>query len=131
MKSEETGSKRQIQNTSRLDHKATTEIGYNRDEALRCAKAVRAFQETFKPKSLSRCKISPSPRMISKSISGVRVNVSIDATVTETKGDTTCSGGVVLLYAFSADRGSLKERLSAVAGLILWTLEGGQMQPLP
>lgn len=35
------------------------------------------------------------------------------------------------LYAFSADRGSIKERPSAVSGMFLWALEGGQMQPLP
>ena len=41
------------------------------------------------------------------------------------------SGGVVLLYAYSAGRGSIRERLLTAAGLILWALEEGQMEPLP
>ena len=115
----------------RLEGKALTETGYNRDEAKRCAKAVRAFQETFEPKKFSRYDISPSQKTISRPISGVKVNVTLDALVTQSKDDITSSGGIVLLYAFSADRSSIKDRLSAASGLILWTLEGGQMPPLP
>ena len=75
--------------------------------------------------------ISPAPKRLSVSIEGVKINVTMDAMVTATKGDLTNSGGLVLLYAFSADRGDLKERLLATSGLILWVLEGGQMEPLP
>ena len=116
---------------ARLESKANTEVGYNRDEALRCAKAVRAFQETFNPKALAKYTFSASGKAVSKSIAGVRLNVSLDATITEAKGDVTNSGGIVLLYAFAADRSDVPGRLSAASHLILWTLEGGQMQPLP
>lgn len=116
---------------NRLDDKARRETGYNRDEALRCSRAVRAFQATFNPKSFSRLTISPSPKMISTRVEGVKLNVSLDAQVTATKDDVTNSGGIVLLFAFSADRGSLKERLATTSGLVLWALEGGQMEPLP
>lgn len=69
----------------RLEDKARRESGYNRDEALRCAKAVRAFQATFNPKSFSRMTISPSSKSISTKIEGVKVNVSLDAQVTVAK----------------------------------------------
>lgn len=115
----------------RLESKARRETGYNRDEALRCAKAVRAFQNTFNPRGFTQVTVSPSGKALSTRIEGVRLNVSLDATVTATKGDITNSGGIVLLYAFSADRGPIKDRLSTTAGLILWALDGGQMEPLP
>lgn len=115
----------------RLEAKATTEAGYNKDEALRCAKAVKAFQETFNPKSFSRYRLSPATKTISKHVSGVKINVTLDAIVTESKDDMTHAGGIVLVYAFSSDRANVKDRLSAASGLILWALEGGQMPPLP
>lgn len=115
----------------RLDDKARRESGYNRDEALRCVRAVRAFQGTFNPKSFSRITISPSSKMLFKKVEGVKLNVSLDAQVSATKDDVTNSGGIVLLYAFSAGRGSLRDRLTTTSGLILWALEGGQIEPLP
>lgn len=116
---------------AKLEGKATTETGYNRDEALRCAKAVRAFQDTFNPKSFARLTISFATKAIVKTVEGVRLNVTLDAAVHETKAEATSSGGIVLLYAFSADRGDVKGRLAAAANLILWALEDGQMPPLP
>lgn len=115
----------------RLDDKARRETGYHRDEALRCARAVRAFQNTFNPRSFTRLTITPSPKVITKKVEGVKLNVSLDGYVTATKGETTNCGGIVLLYAFSADRTSQKERLITTSGLVLWALEGGQMEPLP
>jgi len=47
----------------KLDGKARTEIGYNRDEALRCARAVRAFQDTFNPKTFARYSIAASAKL--------------------------------------------------------------------
>lgn len=115
---------------ARLETKAERESGYNRDEAMRCARAVRAFQETFNPKAFARCEISPAPSTLFTRIEGVKVNVTLDATVTETRGDETRAGGIIILYAFSADRSGVRDRLSTAAGLMLWTLEGGQMEPL-
>lgn len=115
----------------RLESKALTETGYNRSEALRCANAVRAFQATFQPKKFARYDISASTKTIAKKVAGVKVNVTLDAMVTETRNDATSAGGLVLLYAFSADRSDVKDRLSAMSGLVLWALEGGQMPPLP
>lgn len=115
----------------RLESKALTETGYNRDEALRCAKAVRAFQGTFNPKKFARYEISPSQKTISKKVSGVAIKVTLDALVTQKNGDVTNSGGIVLKYAFSADRSAIKDQLSAASGLVLWSLEDGQMPPLP
>ena len=115
----------------KLDGKARTETGYNRDEAMRCAKAVRAFQATFDPKSFARYAISASARAITKTVAGVRIIVSLDAVITEAKSDTVSAGGLVLLYAFAAGRSDVAGRLSAASNLIFWALEGGQMQPLP
>lgn len=116
---------------SRMDAKSLLETGYNKDEALRCAKAIRAFSDTFSAKKLSRYDIAPCQTKLTKTISGVKVNVSLDAMVTEAKDDFQNSGGIILLYAFSANRNGVKDRLATASGLILWALEGGQMQPLP
>lgn len=116
---------------ARLDDKVRREKGYARDEALRCSRAVRAFQATFNPKAFNRLAISPSTKLISTKVEGVKLNVSLDAQVTASRDGVTNSGGIVLLYAFSADRGSLKDRLATTSGLILWALESGQMEPLP
>jgi hypothetical protein len=111
--------------------KVRRETGYHRDEALRCEKAVRAFMATMQPRVFAKMKISSSPSTLSLKKSGVRIKVTMDSSITLDDGDTVNSGGIVLLYAFSADRGELKEHLAAVTGLLLWALEGGQMEPLP
>ncbi len=41
------------------------------------------------------------------------------------------SGGLILKYAFGADRSSVAKELVNASGLLLWALEGGQMEPLP
>lgn len=115
----------------RLDSRALTETGYNRDEALRCAKAVRAFQETFNPKRFSRYDIAPSQKTILKKIAGVTLKVTLDALITQKNGETSNSGAIVLKYAFGADRRELKSQLAAASNLVYWALEDGQMQPLP
>jgi hypothetical protein len=115
----------------RFDERSRREAGYQRDEALRCARAVRAFQETFNPRSFGRYELRAPSRALTTNIEGVRVNVTLDALVSEGNGDATYSGGIVLLYAFSVDRGSMRDRLSTTAGMILWALEAGQMEPLP
>lgn len=61
----------------------------------------------------------------------MKLNVTLDATVMATTEGVANSGGIVLLYAFSADRSGIKERLATASGLILWALEGGQIEPLP
>jgi hypothetical protein len=111
--------------------KARRETGYQRDEALRCEKAVRAFIATMRPRVFAKMKISSSPSTLSLKKSGVRLKVTMDASITLEDGGTVNSGGIVMLYAFSADRGELKEHLAAITGLLLWALEGGQMEPLP
>ena len=115
----------------RLEAKALTETGWHQSEALRSAQAVRAFQDTFDPAAFKKVTISHAPKTLSIKISGVRLNVSMDASVTqETKG-ASYSGGIVLKYAFGADRSSVDKELTNIAGLLLWALEGGQMEPMP
>lgn len=115
----------------RMDTKAQRETGYNRDEALRCARAVRAFQETFNPSGFRRCEVTPATGTLTLRVSDVRMKVTPDALVTANRGDEMNAGGIILLYAFSADRSGIKDRLSTASGLLLWALEGGQMEPLP
>lgn len=115
----------------RLETKVARETGWNRDEAMRCLRAVQAFQATLQPRSFSQFELSAAPKGMSVSVEGVKINVTFDATVTATKGDVTNVGGIVLLYAFSADRGDLKDRLQATSSLMLWALEGSQMEPIP
>lgn len=115
----------------RMDAKARTETGWHKDEALRSAQAVRAFQATFDPKAFNKYTISTAPRKLSVNISGVKLNVSMDAAISQDYKDATRSGGLILKYAFAADRSSVAKELTNAAGLLLWALEGGQMEPLP
>ncbi|MEP9352108.1 hypothetical protein ABLE93_00765 [Xanthobacter sp. KR7-65] len=115
----------------KLATKATREIGYARDEALRCEKAVRAFIDLMRPKSFSKVQISAAPSSLSIIQSGVRLKITMDASVSAETDGVMNSGGIVLLYAFAADRGPMKDRLGAMTSLLLWALEGAQMEPLP
>ena len=116
---------------STLQAKARRESGYSRDEALRCVKAVRAFQKTLKPRIFPKYQFSAAQKTLSIRIDGVKINVSLDASITVTTEGMSNSGGIILLYAFSAGRGSIRDRLMTAAGLILLALEEGQMEPLP
>lgn len=115
----------------RMDAKARAETGWHQSEALRSAQAVRAFQETFDPKIFRKYKVFASPKNLSVKISGVKLNVTMDAGVTQDSKGVTYSGGIILKYAFGADRSSVAKELVNAAGLLLWALEGGQMEPLP
>ena len=115
----------------KLHIRSRRETGYSKDEAMRCAKAIRAFQETFQSKRFAKIQFYIPHGTLSTTVEGVKINVSLDASITATKDGVTNSGGLVLLYAFSADRGSIGHRLSTASGLILSTLENGQMEPLP
>lgn len=115
----------------RMDAKARTEIGWHQSEALRSAQAVRAFQETFDPKVFKKFIFAHAPATTVVKISGVKLNVSMDAMLTHEVKGATYSGGLILKYAFGADRSSVDKELGNAAGLLLWALEGGQMEPLP
>lgn len=114
----------------KLEAKVRQEVGWHRDEAMRCLKAVQAFQVSLQPKAFTQYQISPPPKGLSLHVGGVKINVTLDAAVTATRGGNTNSGGIILLYAFSADRKDITDRLSATSGLILWALEAGQMEPI-
>jgi len=115
----------------RMDAKARAETGWHQSEALRSAQAVRAFQETFDPKVFKKYTLSAAPKNLSVKISGVKLNVSMDASITQDSKGVTHSGGLILKYAFGADRSSVAKELTNAAGLLFWALEGGQMEPLP
>jgi len=115
----------------RMDAKARAETGWHQSEALRSAQAVRAFQETFDPKVFKKYTLSAAPKNLSVKISGVKLNVSMDASITQDSKGVTHSGGLILKYAFGADRSSVAKELTNAVGLLFWALEGGQMEPLP
>lgn len=115
----------------RMDAKARVETGWHKSEALRSAQAVRAFQETFNPKTFKKYTILAVPKNLSVKISGVKLNVTMDAAITQDQKGATYSGGLILKYAFGADRSTVGKELSNAAGLLLWALEHGQMEPLP
>ncbi|MEM1088206.1 MAG: hypothetical protein AAGH90_10780 [Pseudomonadota bacterium] len=115
---------------SRMDDKARRETGWAKGEALRCAEAVRAFQETFALPAFKRYKFTAPPKGLFKTVAGVKMNITLNAGITQEKDGATFSGGLVLKYAFGADRLRISSQLSNAAGLILWGLEGGQMEPL-
>jgi len=108
-----------------MDAKARTETGWHKSEALRSAQAVRAFQDTFDPKVFKKYLISSAPKNLSVKINGVKLNVSMDASITQDHKGTTHSGGLILKYAFGTDRSSVAKELTNAAGLLLWALEGG------
>lgn len=85
---------------------------------------------TFNPTGFKKCTFSAAPAALSMILEGVTISVWIDAAVTSTADGVTNSGGIILLYGFAADRGSFKEKLTTAASLILWSLEGAQMEPL-
>lgn len=115
----------------RLATKARQESGYARDEALRCERAVRAFIDTMHPKAFAKFQIRNPPSSLTIIHEGVRIKVSVDASITAEVNGVTHAGGIILLYAFSADRDPVKDRLGAMTGLLLWALEKEQMEPLP
>ncbi len=115
----------------KMDAKARRETGWHQSEALRSAQAVRAFQETFDPRAFRKYTLSPAPKNLFVKISGVKLNVSMDASITQESKGVMNSGGLILKYAFGADRSSVAKELVNASGLLLWALEGGQVEPLP
>lgn len=111
--------------------KALREAGHARDEALRCERAVLAFMETIQPRNFARMQVSAALNNLALRVQGVKLKVTMDASIMQEAGGVTNVGGIVLLYAFSIDRGSIKPRLVATTSLMLWALEPGQMEPLP
>lgn len=120
---------------ARLDAKARREQGYNHDEALRCQAAIRAFIDTFNASRLARLTFTTGPQDVGFSISGVRVNVRLDAPVFEEGSDGQAhAGGCVLIMASTDDaRKNIDDRKKHVAALIHWALEesSSQIEPLP
>ena len=116
----------------RLEAKARRETGMKRDEALRCQEALALFQALLPPQKLSRLSLSHPPRNVGFSEGGVRLNVSLDASLTEHKDGQAFSGGMALILAGSDDaRANIKVHCETAAGLILWALEKRNMEPLP
>ena len=89
------------------------------------------FRKHSTRKCLKSIRYHPPPPNLSVKISGVKLNVSMDASITQESKGVMNSGGLILKYAFGADRSSVAKELVNASGLLLWALEGGQMEPLP
>ena len=115
---------------SKLDADAQRKEGQSKNNALLQSRAVRAFQETFNPRRFSRYEFGPATKL-TLSISKVKVNISLDATISQVSGDILNSGGIFLRYSFAQGRGDERAEQRAIASLIYWGLETGQIEPLP
>ena len=90
---------------------------------LRNTKAIEAFKKTLSRSRTRRYQFTAPNRHPILMLEGVRVNVRLDAFITETTFDEVeCSGGCVLFVA-SASRSNIESRRKSVAALIRWTLE--------
>lgn len=107
--------------------------GWTRDELRRCIEAVGAFRRTFSSRRLRRYQFSPGPVDLMKRLQGVRINTRLDVSVTETTPEGRMySGGCVLFMANTdAARRNIEIRRSSVAAMIHWSLEEGNIEPLP
>ncbi len=118
----------------RLNDKARREVGYNRDEALRCIAAIEAFKATFSKAKLSKMTFLAGPSDIQMKVENVSINVRLDPPIVERRDDGRAfSGGCVMLLANSPDaRKNIEERTKSVAAIAHWTLESdaSNVEPL-
>ena len=107
--------------------------GWMRDEMRRCIEAIAAFKRTFSRRRLRRHVFAPGPTDLAMKLEGVRVHARLDVTLSETAKDgVTYSGGCVLFLANTdAARRNIEARRNSVAALVHWSLEGGNIEPLP
>jgi hypothetical protein len=104
-----------------------------RDEMKRCIESIAAFKRTFSKRRLRRYQFIRGPTDLTMKLDGVRVNARLDASITETGTDgVSYSGGCVLFMASTdAARRNIESRRNSVAALVNWSLEGGNIDPLP
>jgi hypothetical protein len=116
----------------RLATKARTDDRHSaRIEARRCHSAIEAFKETFVAGRAKNYRFTNGGNVLFK-LKSVSINVRTDVGVIEEGDDETRNGGCVLFMSASADaRKDIEARRKHVAGLVHWSLEGGQMEPLP
>ncbi|HZZ68056.1 MAG TPA: hypothetical protein VFE18_07765 [Phenylobacterium sp.] len=116
----------------RLNAKALREEGYNREEALRCVKAVDAFKAAYSAAKWGKAEFVAGPQDVSMKIEGVSVNVRLDPPLIERGADQAFGGGCVIFLASTPDaRKNIEERRRYVAAITHWALEGGNLEPLP
>lgn len=114
----------------KLEAEALRKDGQAKNNSLLQARAVKKFQETFSTRRFARYSFGPPAKMLLP-ISGVKVNVSLDATLSQETESGLKSGAIALHYSFSKNRGDERDHQRAVAALVYWSLESGQVEPLP
>lgn len=119
----------------KLAAKERREQGYQSEEAKRCQAAIEAFKTAFAKCATRKFRFTLGPQDIGLKISGVRVNVRLDAgVIEEAKDGQMFSGGTVLMMASTPDaRKYIDDKRKNVAAIIHWALQDGasQMEPLP
>lgn len=106
--------------------------GWMRDEMQRCIDAIGAFKRTFSKSRLSRFQFGPQVDL-SMRINDVRLNTRLDASISHTDRDDVLRSGGCVLFLASTDpaRKNIEARRRSVAAMIYWSLEGGNIDPLP
>jgi hypothetical protein len=109
----------------RLEAKARREVGYPRDEALRCIAAIEAFKIAFAKVDLGNAEFVPGPRDVTFKVEGVSINVRLDPPIIERTADgSNFSGGCVMLLSSSPEaRRNIESRRKNVAAIAHWALE--------
>jgi hypothetical protein len=116
----------------RLKKKAEREVGYNRDEAIRCIKAIEAFKGAYGAARLGKIEFAAGPQDVTMKLEGVSINVRLDPPIIERTPDSAYGGGCVLFLASTPDaRKNIEDRRKYVAAVAHWALEGGNLEPLP
>lgn len=107
--------------------------GWMRDEMQRNIDAIEAFKRAFSKRRARRYRFVAGPTDLTMTLEGVRLNTRLDVSLIETDDeDVTYSGGCVLFIANTdAARRNIEARRKSVAALVNWSLEGGNIEPLP
>lgn len=118
---------------AKLEHTIETDEE-RRDDARKDLKCLEAFISMMKGKKLSKYNfLLKAADMALRAIPEVLINVRLDVSLTEAAANgQTNSGGIVLFTAATQEsRKNIEARRRQVTQLILWSLEGGNLEPLP
>ena len=105
-----------------------------RADARMDLRAIEAFIDLFKSKRWHKYDMGLKKVDVPLKVNGVRINVRLDVSLTETtESGSSHRGGIVLFFGRTAEsRKNIENRRRWVTQLILWALEGkGNVDPLP
>ena len=97
--------------------------GWKRDELRRNIDAIEAFKRTLRRRRIRRYNFESAPRSPRIVLEGVRVNVQIDVSLTETTAQGVQYSGGCVLFVARASRSNIDTRRKHVAAIVHWSLE--------